>query len=102
MEPWTGICASVWSFFKFQPFRAIGFITAGGVPFSVPRLGTETFVTVSVGKTFHVYNRAKLNLVLAGKLVVGFELLHPTRNILLLYVEVICRFQTNSSGGYLE
>jgi len=50
----------------FEPFRAIGYITAGGVPFSVQRLGSETFVTVSVGKAFHVYNCAKLNLVLAG------------------------------------
>uniref|UniRef100_A0A0E0HU35 Uncharacterized protein n=1 Tax=Oryza nivara TaxID=4536 RepID=A0A0E0HU35_ORYNI len=50
----------------FEPFRAIGYITAGGVPFSVQRLGTETFVTVSVGKAFHVYNCAKLNLVLSG------------------------------------
>lgn len=40
----------------FEPFRAIGYITAGGVPFSVQRLGTETFVTVSVGKAFQVYN----------------------------------------------
>ena len=40
----------------FEPFRAIGYITAGGVPFSVQRLGSETFVTVSVGKAFHVYN----------------------------------------------
>nr|XP_051203267.1 U3 small nucleolar RNA-associated protein 21 homolog isoform X4 [Lolium perenne] len=50
----------------FEPFRAIGYITTGGVPFSLQRLGTETFVTVSVGKAFHVYNCAKLNLVLAG------------------------------------
>uniref|UniRef100_A0A453T6H1 Uncharacterized protein n=2 Tax=Pooideae TaxID=147368 RepID=A0A453T6H1_AEGTS len=40
----------------FEPFRAIGYITTGGVPFSLQRLGTETFVTVSVGKAFHVYN----------------------------------------------
>jgi hypothetical protein len=40
----------------FEPFRAIGYITAGGVPFSVQRLGSETFVTVSIGKAFHVYN----------------------------------------------
>jgi U3 small nucleolar RNA-associated protein 21 len=40
----------------FEPFRAIGYINAGAVPFSVQRLGTETFVTVSVGKAFHVYN----------------------------------------------
>ncbi|OEL27872.1 U3 small nucleolar RNA-associated protein 21-like protein [Dichanthelium oligosanthes] len=50
----------------FEPFRAIGYITAGGVPFSVQRLGSQTFVTVSIGKAFHVYNCAKLNLVLAG------------------------------------
>ncbi|KAK1553489.1 hypothetical protein QYE76_007681 [Lolium multiflorum] len=40
----------------FEPFRAIGYITTGGVPFSLQRLGTRTFVTVSVGKAFHVYN----------------------------------------------
>jgi hypothetical protein len=40
----------------FEPFRAIGYITTGGVPFSLQRLGTETFVTVSVGKAFHVYH----------------------------------------------
>jgi hypothetical protein len=40
----------------FEPFRAIGYITASGVPFSVQRLSTETFVTVSVGKAFQVYN----------------------------------------------
>ncbi|KAL1547459.1 U3 small nucleolar RNA-associated protein 21 isoform X1 [Salvia divinorum] len=49
----------------FEPFRAIGYITTQ-VPFSVQRLGTETFVTVSVGKAFQIYNCAKLNLVLVG------------------------------------
>lgn len=49
----------------FEAFRAIGYITSG-VPFSVQRLGTETFVTVSVGKAFQIYNCAKLNLVLVG------------------------------------
>lgn len=49
----------------FEPFRAIGYITTH-VPFSVQRLGTETFVTVSVGKAFQIYNCAKLNLVLVG------------------------------------
>lgn len=49
----------------FEPFRAIGYITTN-VPFSVQRLGTETFVTVSVGKAFQVYNCAKLSLVLVG------------------------------------
>jgi U3 small nucleolar RNA-associated protein 21 len=49
----------------FEPFRAIGYITTG-VPFSVQRLGTETFVTVSVGKAFQVYNCAKLTLVIVS------------------------------------
>ncbi|XP_027106936.1 U3 small nucleolar RNA-associated protein 21 homolog isoform X2 [Coffea arabica] len=49
----------------FEPFRAIGYITTN-VPFSVQRLGTETFVTVSVGKAWQIYNCAKLSLVLVG------------------------------------
>ncbi|XP_038987551.1 WD repeat-containing protein 36 [Phoenix dactylifera] len=49
----------------FEPYRAIGYITSG-VPFSVQRLGTETFVTVSVGKAWQIYDCAKLTLVLAG------------------------------------
>ncbi|XP_076926434.1 uncharacterized protein LOC143589601 [Bidens hawaiensis] len=49
----------------FEAFRAIGYITSS-VPFSVQRLGTETFVTVSVGKSWQIYNCAKLNLVLVG------------------------------------
>jgi len=39
----------------FEPYRAIGCITTN-VPFSVQRLGTETFVTVSVGKAFQIFN----------------------------------------------
>ncbi|KAM7486461.1 hypothetical protein LguiA_002470 [Lonicera macranthoides] len=46
-------------------FKSIGYITSS-VPFSVQRLGTETFVTVSVGKSWQIYNCAKLNLVLVG------------------------------------
>ncbi|XP_059651888.1 U3 small nucleolar RNA-associated protein 21 homolog [Cornus florida] len=49
----------------FEPFRAIGYITSS-VPFSVQRLGTETFVTVSIGKSWQIYSCAKLNLVLVG------------------------------------
>lgn len=49
----------------FEPYRAIGYITSS-VPFSVQRLGTETFVTVSIGKAWQIYNCAKLNLVLVG------------------------------------
>lgn len=39
----------------FEPYRALGYITAG-VPFSVQRRGTETFVTVSVGKAWQIYD----------------------------------------------
>nr|TKS09579.1 transducin family protein [Populus alba] len=60
----------------FEPFRAIGYITTG-VPFSVQRLGTETFVTVSVGKAFQVYNCAKLILVIVRAL--GNSLKQNTR-----------------------
>ncbi|KAH9606023.1 hypothetical protein KSS87_021040 [Heliosperma pusillum] len=49
----------------FEAFRAIGYITTS-VPFSIQRLGTESFVTVSVGKAWQIYNCAKLNLVLVG------------------------------------
>ncbi|GAX75096.1 hypothetical protein CEUSTIGMA_g2540.t1 [Chlamydomonas eustigma] len=49
----------------FKPFRALGYIT-DNVPFAVQRRGKETFVTVSVGRTWQVYNCAKLTLVLVG------------------------------------
>ncbi|KAL0377173.1 UNVERIFIED_CONTAM: hypothetical protein Scaly_0834900 [Sesamum calycinum] len=39
----------------FEPFRALGCITTQ-VPVSVQLLGTETFVTVSIGKAFQIYN----------------------------------------------
>ena len=45
----------------FEPFRAIGYITST-VPLSVQRLGTETFVTVSVGKAWQIYNLLSLSL----------------------------------------
>lgn len=37
----------------FQPFRALGYIT-DDVPFAVQRRGTQTYVTVSVGKAWQV------------------------------------------------
>lgn len=49
----------------FSPFRALGYIT-DSVPFAVQRRGTATFVTVSVGKAWQVYNTEKLRLVLVG------------------------------------
>uniref|UniRef100_A0A0D6QUZ2 Uncharacterized protein n=1 Tax=Araucaria cunninghamii TaxID=56994 RepID=A0A0D6QUZ2_ARACU len=49
----------------FEPFRALGYIT-DGTSFAVQRRGMETFVTVSTGKAWQIYNCAKLNVVLAG------------------------------------
>ena len=37
----------------FQPFRALGYIT-DDIPFAVQRRGSQTFVTVSVGKAWQV------------------------------------------------
>jgi hypothetical protein len=37
----------------FKPFRALGYIT-DNVPFAVSRRGKETYVVVSVGKTWQV------------------------------------------------
>jgi hypothetical protein len=39
----------------FEPFRALGYIT-DNVPFVIQRRGIETFVTVSVGKSFQIFN----------------------------------------------
>ncbi|PNH10160.1 WD repeat domain-containing protein [Tetrabaena socialis] len=49
----------------FKPFRALGYIT-DNVPFAVNRRGKETFVTVSVGKAWQIYNYTKLTLSLVG------------------------------------
>ncbi|GBF88408.1 hypothetical protein Rsub_01120 [Raphidocelis subcapitata] len=49
----------------FKPFRALGYIT-DDVPFAVQRRGKEAYVTVSVGRTWQIYNTAKLTLVMVG------------------------------------
>ena len=49
----------------FYPFRALGYVTEG-VPFATQRRGTETFVTVSAGNAWQIYNCDKLRLVLVG------------------------------------
>ncbi|KAL6759017.1 WD40 repeat-like protein [Haematococcus lacustris] len=54
----------------FKPFRALGYITEDA-PFAVQRQGKETFVTVSVGKAWQVYNCGKLTLVLVGPQLPG-------------------------------
>ena len=45
----------------FQPFRAMGFVTTD-VPFCLQMRGTEYFITVSVGKSFQIYDAQKLKL----------------------------------------
>ncbi len=47
------------------PYRAVGLVS-DGVPFSVEQLGTETFVTTAIGRTFQVFTEAKLRLVFVG------------------------------------
>lgn len=49
----------------FKPFRALGYIT-DDVPFAVQWRGKEAYVTVSVGRTWQIYNTAKLTLVMVG------------------------------------
>lgn len=68
----------------FEPFRAIGYITTA-VPFSVQRLGTETFVTVSVGKAWQVYD-VSLFFFFWGGLNIGFA-------VNACWKEIICYFQ---------
>eukprot|EP00954_Amorphochlora_amoebiformis_P001079 83359-Amorphochlora_amoeboformis.AAC.1 len=39
----------------FAPYRTVGHVV-DSVPFHLKRLGTETFVTVTVGRAWQVYN----------------------------------------------
>lgn len=64
----------------FEPYRAVGYITSG-VPFSVQRLGTETFVTVSVGKAFQIYN--------------VFQLFPPSNFLVLLVFIHLLKFKVS-------
>lgn len=49
----------------FAPYKAVGYVTNGS-PFSVNRLGTETFLTMSIGKSFQVYRLDKLTVCLVS------------------------------------
>jgi len=49
----------------FYPFRALGYVTERA-PFAVNRRGTETFVTVSAGRAFQIYDCEKMRLKLVG------------------------------------
>uniref|UniRef100_A0A7S0D1C2 Small-subunit processome Utp21 domain-containing protein n=1 Tax=Amorphochlora amoebiformis TaxID=1561963 RepID=A0A7S0D1C2_9EUKA len=49
----------------FAPYRTVGHVV-DSVPFHLKRLGTETFVTVTVGRAWQVYNLEKLRLAMIG------------------------------------
>ncbi|ORY08146.1 Utp21-domain-containing protein [Basidiobolus meristosporus CBS 931.73] len=49
----------------FQPFRAIGYIT-NDLPFCIQSRGQAFFLTTSIGKTFQIYDMAKMNLLFVG------------------------------------
>jgi len=49
----------------FVPYRAVGLVSAG-LPVAVVQHGGETFVTASLGRTFQIYNCAKLRQVFVG------------------------------------
>ncbi|XP_028418818.1 WD repeat-containing protein 36-like [Dendronephthya gigantea] len=49
----------------FSPFRALGYIS-NGVPFALQALGSEHFIATVVGRSFHLYNCKKLNLLFVG------------------------------------
>ncbi|KAJ3122567.1 hypothetical protein HK098_002746 [Nowakowskiella sp. JEL0407] len=46
----------------FAPYRALGYIT-NDVPVVLQSLGNAYFLTTSIGRSFHVYNCEKLNLL---------------------------------------
>eukprot|EP01135_Chromosphaera_perkinsii_P004142 Nk52_evm49s270 gene=Nk52_evmTU49s270 len=50
----------------FSPFRAIGYVS-NHVRFSVQSKGKDNFVTTCIGRAYHVYNCAKLNLLFVGE-----------------------------------
>ena len=51
----------------YTPYKAIGYVTDGNA-FSVNRLGNETFLTTSIGKSFQVYKVDHLRVCLVSKL----------------------------------
>lgn len=49
----------------FQPFRALGYITSN-IPHSIQYKGQAAFITVGIGRSFHVYDSEKINLLFVG------------------------------------
>ena len=52
----------------YTPYRAIGYVTDGN-PFVVNQLGTENFVTLSIGKSFQVMKADRLTSCLVSEQV---------------------------------
>ncbi|XP_065834834.1 WD repeat-containing protein 36-like isoform X2 [Oscarella lobularis] len=49
----------------FAPYRALGFVSSH-VPAVLHSAGADSFITTAIGRTFHYYNCAKLNLTFVG------------------------------------
>ncbi|KAL1914934.1 uncharacterized protein VTP21DRAFT_7850 [Calcarisporiella thermophila] len=49
----------------YQPFRAVGYV-CNEIPFLVQSRGQDYFLTTCVGKSFHIYNCSKMNLLFVG------------------------------------
>jgi hypothetical protein len=67
----------------FLPFRALGYIT-DDVPFAVQRRGKETFITVSVGKSWQV----SMHLLLTP--------LHPADHMCMHIIRSACEITTSN------
>lgn len=50
----------------FEPYRALGYVSAPDVPVCVETSGTESFVVTSIGTTFHIYSLSSLKLLFVG------------------------------------
>lgn len=67
----------------FVPFRALGYIT-DDVPFAVQRRGKETFVTVSVGKSWQVCVVYKIENLAVYRMCTPFPLNEVHTKVLFL------------------
>ncbi|KAJ1845509.1 rRNA-processing protein utp21, partial [Coemansia sp. RSA 2708] len=49
----------------FEPFRALGYV-ASSIPHSIQYRGQTAFITTGIGRSFHVYDAEKINLLFVG------------------------------------
>ncbi|KAJ2893817.1 rRNA-processing protein utp21, partial [Coemansia aciculifera] len=49
----------------YQPFRALGYITSS-IPYSIQYRGQAAFITAGIGRSFHIYDSEKINLLFVG------------------------------------